>query len=43
MIEKRTEAKKAKDYASADGIRQELLEKGVVIEDSPAGAKWRLK
>ncbi len=43
MIEKRAEAKKAKDYASADSIRKELLEKGVVIEDTPAGVKWRLK
>ncbi|MEA2082001.1 MAG: cysteine--tRNA ligase [Elusimicrobiota bacterium] len=43
LIEKRAEAKKAKDYTSADGIRKELLEKGVVIEDTPAGVKWRLK
>jgi len=43
MIEKRAAAKKAKDYASADSIRKELLEKGIVIEDTPSGVKWRLK
>ncbi|PKN00071.1 MAG: cysteine--tRNA ligase [Elusimicrobia bacterium HGW-Elusimicrobia-2] len=43
MIEKRIAAKKSRDYASADRIRQELLEKGVVIEDTPSGVKWRLK
>ncbi|MDO9513069.1 MAG: cysteine--tRNA ligase [Elusimicrobiota bacterium] len=43
MIEKRIAAKKSRDYASADSIRQELLKKGVVIEDTPSGVKWRLK
>ncbi|MBU3956004.1 cysteine--tRNA ligase [bacterium] len=43
LIEKRAAAKKAKDYASADRTRNELLEKGVVIEDTPSGVKWRLK
>ena len=34
---KRTEARKAKDFALADAIRNELKEKGYVLEDSPSG------
>lgn len=40
LIEKRTAAKKAKDFATADAIRAELLEMGVVIEDTRAGVRW---
>ncbi len=39
-IEERREAKKAKDFAKADAIRAELLEKGIVIEDTREGVKW---
>jgi cysteinyl-tRNA synthetase len=38
----RREAKKKRDFASADAIRAEVAAKGVVIEDTPAGTKWRL-
>lgn len=41
MIAKRTEAKKAKDFALADAIRNELLEKGIVLEDTRQGVKWK--
>ena len=41
-IARRAEAKKAKDFATADAIRAELLEKGVVIEDTREGVKWKL-
>jgi cysteinyl-tRNA synthetase len=37
----RTEAKKAKNFAEADLIRQELLVQGIVLEDSPQGTTWR--
>ena len=40
-MQKRTEAKKAKDYALADKIRDELKARGVVIEDTPQGPKWK--
>ncbi|TXS92934.1 cysteine--tRNA ligase [Parahaliea maris] len=40
-IQARQDAKAAKDYARADAIRQELLEQGVVLEDSREGTKWR--
>ena len=41
-IEERKEAKKAKDFATADAIRQELLDKGVALEDTREGVKWKL-
>lgn len=42
-IEERKEAKKAKDFAKADAIRDELLAKGIVIEDTREGVKWHVK
>ncbi len=41
-IEERKEAKKAKDFAKADAIRAELLEKGVAIKDTREGVVWEL-
>lgn len=41
LVAKRAEAKKAKDFATADKIRDELKERGIVIEDTPQGAKWK--
>lgn len=40
-IEDRKAAKKEKDFAKADAIRSELLEKGIVLEDTREGVKWR--
>jgi cysteinyl-tRNA synthetase len=40
MIQKRTEAKKAKDFAAADTIRDELKSIGVELMDTPAGTVW---
>ena len=40
MIEARAAAKKAKDFAEADRIRQALLDQGIVLKDSPAGTTW---
>ena len=40
-FEERTAAKKAKDFAKADAIRNELLEKGIVLEDTREGVKWK--
>jgi cysteinyl-tRNA synthetase len=39
-IEERKAAKKAKDFALADAIRNELLEKGIVLKDTREGVKW---
>jgi cysteinyl-tRNA synthetase len=43
LIVQRQEAKLGKDYGRADKIRQELLDQGVVLEDSREGTKWRRK
>ena len=40
MIAQRAAAKKAKDFARADAIRAELLEKGVTLTDTSQGTKW---
>ena len=42
-IEERKEAKKAKDFAKADAIRDELLAKGVVIKDTREGVVWHVE
>ena len=41
MIRQRQEARKAKDFARADAIRNELLEKGIILEDTREGVKWK--
>jgi cysteinyl-tRNA synthetase len=40
MIQKRIDAKKAKDFATADGVRDELLAKGITLRDGPEGTTW---
>ena len=40
LIEQRTAARKAKDFATADKIRDELKDMGIIIEDTPQGIKW---
>ena len=41
LIQKRVEAKKNKDFKLADDIRAELLEKGIILEDTRQGTKWK--
>jgi len=41
LIEERTEARKQKNWARSDEIRDQLKEMGVTIEDSKDGTKWR--
>ena len=43
LIAARAAAKKARDFARADAIRAELLEKGVVLEDTRDGVRWKRK
>jgi cysteinyl-tRNA synthetase len=43
LIVERTEARKAKNWARADEIRDLLNEKNIVLEDTPQGIRWRRK
>jgi len=40
MIQKRIDAKKAKDFATADSVRDELLAQGITLRDGPEGTSW---
>jgi cysteinyl-tRNA synthetase len=40
MVQARTDARTAKDFAAADRIRDELASRGVVIEDTATGTTW---
>ena len=41
LIEERQAARKEKNFARADAIREELLEKGIILEDTREGVKWK--
>lgn len=43
LIAKRSEAKKAKDFAASDALRDELTALGVSIMDTPAGTVWEIR
>jgi cysteinyl-tRNA synthetase len=42
LIEKREQARRRKDWVTADRIRSQLGELGVIIEDTPKGVRWRI-
>jgi cysteinyl-tRNA synthetase len=40
-VQARTEAKKNRDFATADRIRDQLKDEGIILEDGPNGTTWR--
>ena len=43
LIEARNAARKARNFAESDRLRDELLAQGVILEDTPGGTRWRRK
>jgi cysteinyl-tRNA synthetase len=43
QIQARNDAKKARNFALSDGIREELLEHGIILEDTKSGTRWKRK
>jgi cysteinyl-tRNA synthetase len=43
LVAERTQAKKTRNFARADAIRNDLLQKGILIEDSKDGVRWKRK
>jgi cysteinyl-tRNA synthetase len=43
FIEERNLARKEKSWKRADEIRNDLFSKGIVLEDTPTGTKWKIK
>jgi cysteinyl-tRNA synthetase len=41
LVEERNAAKKARDFARADAIREQLAAEDIVLEDTPAGVRWK--
>jgi cysteinyl-tRNA synthetase len=42
LVAERDEARHVRDFAKADRIRDDLVGRGIVLEDSPEGTRWRV-
>ncbi|MFS8513517.1 MAG: cysteine--tRNA ligase, partial [Planifilum fulgidum] len=43
LIRRRQEARRRRDFAEADAIRDQLAAMGIIVEDTPQGVRWRRK
>ena len=43
LIEERKLAKQRREFARADEIRKTLADRGILLEDTPAGTRWKKK
>jgi cysteinyl-tRNA synthetase len=43
LIKKRNDARKSKDFATSDKIRDQLIGMGIILEDTPQGVRWKRK
>jgi cysteinyl-tRNA synthetase len=43
LIEERNAARRRRDFAAGDRIRDDLAARGVLLEDSPSGTRWKRK
>ncbi len=41
LIEERNEARKRRDFATADKIRDQLQKMNIILEDTPQGTRWK--
>ena len=42
LIEARQQARKERNFQKADCIRDQLLERGIILEDTPKGLRWKI-
>lgn len=43
LIDERSEARKARNFARADQIREQLAREGIILIDEPGGTRWKIK
>jgi cysteinyl-tRNA synthetase len=43
LLKRRDEARKSKNWAESDSLRDQLAERGIIVEDTPAGSRWHRK
>jgi cysteinyl-tRNA synthetase len=43
LVQARNEAKKSRNFALSDQLRQQLLEQGIILEDTKSGTRWKRK
>jgi cysteinyl-tRNA synthetase len=43
LVAEREAARKARDFARSDALRKELVDRGVLLEDTPRGPRWTRK